>query len=480
MQFPDVETLSLSRFRPVIASADWSRVSVSFDRGRSVLAGRTVWHVSSTAAGGGVAELLRAAVGYLRGAGFTASWAVVEGSDDFFTVTKRIHHMLHGKKGDGAGLTSGDRDCYMETLRPEAEVLSSRLGPQDVVVLHDPQTIGLAPLLVERGCTLVWNCHIGVETDNGFVREARAFLLPYLEACDVAVFSIPAHVWGELATTPVEVVPPFIDAFSPKNQEMTDAQVSAILEASGIEDGVAAADGRIRRPEARFRCPDGSEGLVTRPCDVVEEAALPPEAPLVCQVSRWDPLKDHAGLVQAFLQGVPRSSGAHVVVAGPSPRGVSDDPEAAATLGELVAAWHDLPPADRRRAHVVVIPMIDLHENAAVVNALQRRADVVAQKSLAEGFGLTVAEALFKGRPVVASGVGGIRVQVDDRVNGLVVDDPEDLAGFGRAITALLSDADLARRLGERGRRDVVERFLAPRYLERYLDLLARTVGGGS
>jgi trehalose synthase len=467
VQRPTVPPSPLAPFRDLLGTARWTRFDAVLASTRELLEGRTLWHVSSTAKGGGVAELLTSAVGYLRGAGIPASWAVVDGTEEFFTVTKRVHHLLHGSKGDGAGLDPGDRRCYESALRSEADGLGGLVRRGDVVVLHDPQTLGLAPLLAARGASVIWNCHVGADEVNGFMREAWDFLLPYLQACGVLVFSLGSYVWDVVDGARVEIIPPCIDAFSAKNRPLSRDQVSAVLAASGVQDGAPPAD----------LTADGPSPRVTRRCSVLEEGPVPADAPVVCQVSRWDPLKDHRGVAAAFAEGVPRSTGAHLVLAGPAPAGVSDDPEGDCVLADLGDFWRTLDPATRRRVHVVSVPMADVEENAWIVNALQRRADVVVQKSLAEGFGLTVAEALFKARPLVASGVGGIRAQVTDGLNGLLVEDPGDLPGFAGAVTGLLADGARAERLGECGRETVTARFLAPSYLERYLEVVADAAG---
>jgi trehalose synthase len=194
----------------------------------------------------------------------------------------------------------------------------------------------------------------------------------------------------------------------------------------------------------------------------------------VLQVSRWDRLKDPAGVLQGFTRHIPGELGAHLVLAGPAADSVSDDPEGEQVLRQVRDAWAGLPAAGRARVHLACLPMDDLEENGAIVNAMQRRADVLVQKSLAEGFGLTVTEAMWKSRPVVASGVGGIQDQITDGVNGLLVDDPQDLPAFGRAVTTLLQDRDRAASMGEQAHRRVLEDYLAPRRLAQELDLVER------
>jgi trehalose synthase len=194
----------------------------------------------------------------------------------------------------------------------------------------------------------------------------------------------------------------------------------------------------------------------------------------VVQVSRWDKLKDPAGVLEGFVRHVDGRLGAHLVLAGPAADSLSDDPEGEQVLRQVRDDWAGLPAAERARVHLACLPMDDMEENGAIVNALQRRADVLVQKSLAEGFGLTVTEAMWKSRPVVASGVGGIRDQITDRVNGLLVEDPEDLPAFGRAVQALLEDRDAASRMGAEAHRRVLDDYLAPRRLTQELELVDR------
>ncbi len=209
---------------------------------------------------------------------------------------------------------------------------------------------------------------------------------------------------------------------------------------------------------------------------------MTPDAKLVTQVSRWDRLKDPAGVLRGFCEHVDDRD-AHLMLAGPSVGAVADDPEGAEVLGEVRAQWGALEPDVRRRVHLAQLPMEDAEENAAIVNALQRRSDVIVQKSLAEGFGLTVAEAMWKARPVVASRVGGIQDQIVDGESGVLIDDPADLPRFGAAVGRLLRDPTLAAQLGEAARERVREEFLGTRQLIQYLNLLDRLVnalGGAS
>jgi trehalose synthase len=207
---------------------------------------------------------------------------------------------------------------------------------------------------------------------------------------------------------------------------------------------------------------------------MLEEEPLVADVPVVMQVSRWDQLKDPVGVLGAFAGQVASAGDAHLLLVGPSTAAVADDPEGAQVLDEVRTAWHELPAPVRRRAHLCSLPMDDIEENAAIVNALQRHAQVVVQKSLAEGFGLTVAEAMWKQRPVVASRIGGIRDQIEDGRSGVLLSDPRDLEQVGAAIVELLADGERAREIGLAAQRRVQQQFLGPHHLGRYFEVIQR------
>jgi trehalose synthase len=431
------------------------------------LAGRRLWHVNSTEQGGGVAEMLHFLLGYLAGAGIDARWVVLEGNEEFFAVTKRLHHLLHGQPGDEGELDGPARDIYRQTLKETLAELQQRVEPGDIVVLHDPQTAGLAPALKQQGATVIWSCHVGIDQPNDLARTAWEFLRPSVQQADADVFSRAAYCWEGLDRARLAVITPCIDAFAPKNQPLEPATVSAILHTAGILEDP---DAKVRTPE--FRRLDGRPGRVVHRAELIQDQPIPPSAPLVVQVSRWDLLKDPLGVLQGFVRHVPDALGAHLLLAGPVAASVSDDPEADQVLQQVRRAGAALPRAARDRVHLACLPMEDLEENAAMVNALQRRADVIVQKSLAEGFGLTVAGVMWKARPVLVSRVGGIQDQVRHGHSGLLLEDPSDLVGFGRAVQVLLTDRDRAQRMGEAAHRRVCRDYLAPRRLIQELDLI--------
>jgi trehalose synthase len=469
LQEVELGAATLERFKTVLSEEQWERLQRAAERARKDFEGRVIWNVNSTARGGGVAELLSSLVPYSRAAGVDVRWVVIEGDPAFFRVTKRIHNMLHGTPGDGNGLSAGDEAAYLGTTERNAAELRSLVAPDDLVLLHDPQTAGLVEPLRSTGARVVWRCHVGADAPNDLVHAAWSFLLPFVIDADRIVFSRTAFAWDGLDRSRVTVIPPSIDAFTPKNQPLPPRSIEAILRATGVHEGPT--DG-----EAVYSRLDGSPARVVRSVERNGSTALPAAAPAVVQVSRWDRLKDPAGVLRAFAQGIAPSTDAHLVLAGPRTAAVADDPEGAEVLAEVTAQAERLPGRLRRRVHLFSLPMDDLQENAIIVNALQRRADVIVQKSLAEGFGLTVAEAMWKARPVVASAVGGVQDQIVDGESGVLVE-PDDLDGFARAVTGLLADPGRAEWMGHNARERVRGAFLGARHLEQYVDLFEGVVG---
>jgi trehalose synthase len=464
----DVGPLPPDRFRSVLTAAGVEELERTVEGGRALLEGRVVWNVNSTPRGGGVAELLRSLLAYTRGGGVDARWVVIEGSPDFFHITKRLHNHLHGSPGDGGPLGEREDALYRETGRANADELAALVRPGDVVLLHDPQTAALAEPLKASGAHVLWRCHVGLDMPNELARAAWRFLLPYVEPAEVYVFSREAFAWESLERSRIFIVPPSIDAFSPKNQELPPDAVAAILQAAGFHDGPV-------EGEPVFQCQDGSPGRVDRRAPVVEDAPLRPGTPVLLQVSRWDRLKDPLGVIDGYAEHVAPRSDAHLVLAGPDVLAVADDPEGPEVLREAIERREALPAETRARVHLARLPMDDPDENAAIVHALQRHASVIAQKSLAEGFGLTVAEGMWKARPVVATRVGGIQDQIVDGESGLLVD-PLDLEAFGTAVSGLLADPGRAELMGRAAQERVREGFLGVRHLAQYVALLARVI----
>jgi trehalose synthase len=460
----DVQAIDAARLEPLIGAERMAQFEQAAAVAREALAGSSVLNVNSTGAGGGVAEMLQTLLSYARGAGIDARWLVIEGDPDFFAITKRIHNGLYGSPGDEGELAAAERRHYERVLRDNAHELLALIRPGDVVVIHDPQPAGLVAAARSAGARVVWRCHVGLDKPNEWSERSWEFLRRYLADAEAIVVSRAAFSppWADPAQ--VHVIRPSIDPFSAKNEALSLRNARLALSYVGLLDGA------IETPPAvSFARRDGSPGRINRRVDVVQTGPpAPSDVPLVVQISRWDRMKDMAGVMTGFAQHVDPSFGAHLLLCGPVVTGVADDPEAAEVLDECTGRWRELPHAARSRVHLACIPMADPDENAAIVNAIQRHASVVVQKSLAEGFGLTVAEALWKRKPVVAAAVGGIVDQIEDGIHGLLVRDPTDLGAFGAAVESLLRDREDAARLGENGRQRVIDEFLGDRHLEQY------------
>jgi trehalose synthase len=464
----EVPQRSAARLASAIGAERFQRLADAATEFGRRLGGRTVWNVNSTATGGGVAEMLQVIVGYTRDLGIAAEWLVISGDAEFFAITKRLHNQIHG---DPAGGPLGEDAArhYAKTLEANTGELLARVQPGDLVLLHDPQTAGLAAALVRAGARVAWRCHIGVDWSNEATAAGWDFLRPHVTQAQACVFTRRTYAPAWIPAEQVWVIPPSIDPFSPKNQELSPQTVRAILTTIGVLDG-AGPDGAGPAGRAGFVRRDGSAGVVTRGVAITADRRPAPDEPLVLQVSRWDRLKDMAGVMRGFADHVAPSVPGYLVLAGPAVEEVSDDPEGAEVYAECRRLWHGLTAAARERIMLVTLPLDDVDENAAMVDALQRHAVVITQKSLAEGFGLTVAEGMWKGRPVVGSAIGGIADQVAPGT-GILLPDPHDLAAFGAAVSKLLGDRGEADLMGRAAQAYIRENYVGDLHLLRYAKL---------
>ena len=462
---------SVEQLTHVIGAERLTRLVQAADQFRRQLGGRTVWNVSSTAVGGGVAEMLQVLLGYVEDAGISSRWMVISGDAEFFVITKRLHNQIHGQVAGGP-LTAEEVSHYERMLAANAAELLELIRPGDLVLLHDPQTAGLAESLTEAGARVAWRCHIGVDWENDATASAWNMLRPYLTHARGFVFSrreyVPAWIPGEQ----VAIIPPSIDPFSPKNQYLDEYTVRGILAKIGVLDSCTPAG------PVNYLGRDGSPGSVTRSAEVTADSLPGPDDPLVVQVSRWDQLKDMQGVMRGFADYVAPAGRGFLLLVGPAVAGVSDDPEGAAVFAECLLQWRELPPAVRSKVLLVTLPLDDPDENGAMVNAVQRQASVIAQKSLAEGFGLTVAEGMWKGRPVVGSAVGGIIDQIPAGA-GVLLPDPSDLESFGTAVRGLLDDPDAAARMGAAAHAYIGQNYVGDLHLLRYERLFTSMIQEG-
>jgi trehalose synthase len=447
----EVPPHSIERLGRLIGPERYAALEQAAAVALQALDGRRVWNISSTAHGGGVAEMLQLLCGYAKDAGVDTRWLVIQADREFFTITKRLHNRIHGAAGDNGDLGPREAAHYEAVLDANVDAIDGRIHRGDIVLLHDPQTAGLANHLIGFGVHVAWRCHIGSDRTNTFTEEAWSFLQPHLARCRTFVFSHAAFVPARLAGTDVWIIEPSIDPLSNKNRILSPARVGHLLAGVGLLEG----PGSVRTPAVM-----GGAGPIS------------PDDPLVVQVSRWDHLKDMQGVLRGFAEHLAGRSDARLALVGPAVSAVSDDPEGAEVLEECFEMWQGLPRQARDAIRLVTLPMDDPVANAVTVNAVQRHASVVVQKSLQEGFGLTVTEAMWKSRPVVASAVGGIVGQVPPGT-GILLADPSDLDAFGWALTSLLADPAEMASLGRKARRHVRRHSLSDRHLIDYARLVA-------
>ena len=256
-------------------------------------------NVSSTATGGGVAELLQTLLAYARGAGVDARWVVVDGDPAFFEITKRIHNHLYGVIGDGGPLGAAEHEHYEQTIRRNTARVRAAVRGGDILLLHDPQTAGLVPHLAGTGTRVVWRCHVGIDEQNDHSLRAWEFLRPYLEAVDAYVFSRSKFVPPAVPHERVAIISPSIDPFSAKNEAIDASLVGPLLQHVGLLAG-AGPD-----PQVAYRRRDGTGGRVTRHVDLLGTGPpLDPGVPVVLQASRWDAMKDMRGVMTGFAESI--------------------------------------------------------------------------------------------------------------------------------------------------------------------------------
>jgi trehalose synthase len=372
------------------------------------LSGLKVVHVNSTKAGGGVAEILHWMIPFMRELGIDASWEVIEGNEPFFNVTKMFHNGLQGEK---VNLLRYHIDAYENTNRLNAERLRPALEAADIVIIHDPQPAMLLGLCPGRRGKWLWRCHIDASRP---ARPVWKYLRPLLEQYDASIFSMAQ--FSKSLPHPQFLVAPSIDPLSEKNIELGQNEIEAVY----------------------------------------DKFSLDPTRPVLTQISRFDRFKDPLGVIEGYRL-IRKFAPVQLILAG---GGADDDPEGAQVLEEVRQAVNG-----DKDIHVLLLPS-DAHRT---INALQRCSDIVVQKSTREGFGLTVTEGLWKGKPVIGGDVGGIRLQVINYHTGFLVNSPE---GMAQRVRYFLDRRETMKIMGAKGREFVRENFLLTRHLREYLTLM--------
>jgi len=379
------------------------------------LRGKKIVHVNSTRTGGGVAEILNRLVPLMQELGLDTSWEQIAGGDEFYRCTKGFHN---GLQGQSVSIGESLQRAYEEANARHAEAHRESLEAADVVFVHDPQPALLLRHCPRRRGKWVWRCHIDISRPH---RPVWKYLRPIVDEYDGSIFSLAA--FAQPLSHPMYLVPPSIDPLSEKNVPLERAEVEAVAGQYGLD----------------------------------------PDRPTMLQVSRFDRFKDPVGVIEAYRLVKAFVPSVQLVLAGGS---ATDDPEGDAVLAEVRAAAADDPDI-----HLLVLPA-DAHRT---INALQRAADIVLQKSIREGFGLTVTEALWKGKPVIGGDTGGIRLQVVDHHTGFLVSTPE---GAALRIRFMLNNRAKMEEMGAKAREFVRENFLLTRHLREYLALIVALISG--
>ncbi len=447
------------------------------------LKGRTVWMVNSTAQGGGVAEMLPKMVTMMRELGIDVRWEVIGSSrPEFFVLTKRLHNLIHGV-GD-PNLGEEDRALYDAVSRENAQQLRALVKPRDVLVIHDPQPLGAGALVREEmAVPSIWRCHIGLDQKNAATRAAWSFLEPWLSGFDLAIFSAPEYIPDFLAGQ-ARVIHPAIDPLSHKNRDLSPHKLQGILCNSRLAVENAPVLTAPFAHMARRLSPDGAWLPATEP-----EGLGLLYRPTIVQISRWDRLKGFGPLLDGFVRlkqkaDQPGVSEVHrrrlkilrLILAGPDPSSVADDPEGLEVIGELTAKYQALDPEMQADVAMISLPMESRKENALMVNALQRCATIVVQNSIQEGFGLTVSEAMWKRSPVLGSSACGIRQQIRDGIDGRLIHDPTDPEEIASTLDEMLIDPGAREMFASHAQRRVHAEFLIFSQLRAWIRTLVEVV----
>ena len=460
MRSIDVAPLPILELESHLDEVAGHRLKGSVDAARLLLEGRTVWTVTpSTTAGAGPAETIGPLVGYALGLGVDARWLTLDAPADFERVAARLHAGIHGDGGDGGKLGDKQRDLYEHVLSSNADNVVDEVREGDVVILHDPPTAGLAKAFRHAGATVIWRCHLGGGQGGEEAERAWAFLDRYLEDVDLVVVSREEYRPPFIEPERCTVVKPSINPDSPKNRVLDLDEAWSVARLAGIFAGEPPFDAipfvhEDGRPDAIRQMPSlAGAGL-----------PVPTGVRTIVQVGRWDRLKGAKELIDAFVSNLDAlPDDAHLLIVGPDPDPGRDD-DSAEVLGEVLDRWDLLPDSVAGRVHIAAVPTHDREINATVVNAVQRVADVVTQRSLVEAFGLPVAEAMWKKAAVVASAVGGIQDQIADGVDGALVD-PVDARAWAEAAADLLRFPQRAREMGTAAHESVRREFLPDRHL---------------
>jgi len=451
------------------------------DEIRRCINGRSVLMVNSTGQGGGVAEMLPKLTAILTELGIPTRWAVMSSEDpEFFCLTKRIHNMIHGQ--NDREFTAEDRLLFEFTGESNMDEIQSILNPNDLLVIHDPQPLAMGAMLIKQlNLNAVWRCHIGLDKQLPSTQSAWEFLRPYIEVFDHNIFSADEYI-PDYIRDRSSVIHPAIDPLSNKNRSFRAEQLAAVLCRSGLSNHVDLSLADPFPEQASRLQPDGSFG----PANFPDEIGFL-QRPVITQISRWDRLKGFKPLLEGFISlkkglngntdswdecNKRRLQQLRLVLVGPDPSSIQDDPEGCEVLNDLCAACCELDPEIRKDVVLLTLPMTSLQNNACMVNAIQTASSIVVQNSIREGFGLTLTEAMWKGTPVVGSSACGLRQQIEDDVHGRVISRPEDPDDVARVLSDMFCADGQLNVWARNARMRVHREFLIFSQVKKWLDVL--------
>ena len=450
------------------------------------LRGRTLWMMNSTANGGGVAEMMPKMVTILRQLGVKTEWIVFSPDNQaFFQLTKRIHNLIHdfGKPG----FTSDEKALYEKISHTAADALQQRIPDHDVLIVHDPQPLGAGAELKRRtGIKSIWRCHIGLDKQTPGTTSAWEFLKDPIVEYDHTVFSALAYL-PPFLNNKYSIITPAIDPLSHKNRDLSSPELFGILIKAGIiQNGHPPLLYPRWKRKAMWLNPDGK--FMNTPMESGVELLY---RPTITQISRWDRLKGWLPLLEGFvfLKRIYRNNGHHkspermrilasqLILVGPEPSAVQDDPEGKGVLDDICNYYKELPAEDQKDISILTLPMSSRTQNHLMVNALQRCSTLVVQNSIQEGFGLTATEAMWKKIPVLGTSACGLRQQIRDGKDGCLTADPMNEAEIAENLRKILSKPKLLEKWGRSAQQRVYKNFLVFKQIENWLTCVTRVVG---
>jgi len=457
-----------------------------------------VWVINSTSGGGGVAELLPRIMAPLRELNITIEWLTMSTFDEpeFFLITKKIHNFIHGQNPSNVSLefSQKEKEIFEKVNRKNAQDFIERfLKPGDIVAIHDPQPIGMITEIRKRYSTkevpCVWRCHIGYEHETQETKSAWNFIKEYVVQYDYTVFTAPEYI-PSYAPNP-RVITPSIQPTDLKNKFLSFPDTKLILAKCGlinVDKKYLTEEEKYKYKVKIFKCGE--------PLAIPVEEAAPEEfgildRPLILQISRWDKLKGFSELIDAFadlkqhpekyidrkhekskewLRYIERLG---LVLAGPDASKIDDDPEALAVIRELMDKTCTLPSKIRESMLLLSLPLEVRWQNSLIVNALRSLAEINVQNSIREGFGLTLAEAMWKQKPCIATDVCGLRQQLRDKIDGLIVKDPCNPENLAKAFGELIQGGyEKREEYAKNAKKRIIDKFLVYSHITKYCDIL--------